>query len=68
MSEISMKEHLIAVVEEGYEVHLNGQILRHDGEFPDGSNVYVIVDTRKKEFVMKEFKTAADAVEEWLKT
>ena len=66
-----MKKHLIAVIEEGYEVHLNGQILRHDGEFPDGSNVYVIIDTRKQGkslSTMKEFKTAAEAVEEWLKT
>ena len=64
----AMREHLIAIIEEGYEVHLNQQILRHDGEAKDGSNVYVIIDTRKSPVLMKEFKTAVEAVEEWLNT
>ena len=59
-----MKEHLIAVIEEEYEVHLNSKILRYDGELEDGSPVYVIIDKQKN---MKEFKTAAEAAEEWLK-
>ena len=63
-----MKACLVLIVEEGYEVHLNQQILRHDGEAKDGSNVYVIIDTRKSPVMMKEFKTAVEAVEEWLST
>ena len=65
-----LKECLVTLICEGYEIKDNFRVISHDGQLPDGSEVYTIVDTKKQgksESNMQEFKTPEEAVEEWLK-